>query len=196
MFLWWASFHTLKNSQSCCTKDPRILLATEGFLEFSSYINILVGSFFFPPSKATSSLQLLGNGAFPYHWNQWVKAYVFNGGFGKRDIRVIIRSKLNSLFSVLHIQIDGLNQTLQFIMRCKYLHRKKSTNQYPALRKCNFYKIPEAKLFHRSQEKEGQRKPNESVEIHVRKWVLPSKSLAQLAFSGCKEKETHFSYPG
>ena len=26
------------------------------------------------------------------------------------------RSKLNSLFSVLHIQINGLNQTLQFIM--------------------------------------------------------------------------------
>ena len=36
------------------------------------------------------------------------------------------KSKPNSLFSVLHIQIDGLNQTLQFVMWQKYLHGKKA----------------------------------------------------------------------
>lgn len=102
---------------SCLTGDLRILPAAEGLPELLSYLNILVGIFLFS-SKATLNLQLAGNGAFSYYWNQWVKAYVFNGGFGKHGISVIIRfgrSKPNVLFSVLQIQINGLNQALQFV---------------------------------------------------------------------------------
>lgn len=111
------------------------LPVTEGLLGVPSYINIWVGYFSAFSSKATLNFPQLGEVVFSYYWDQWVKAYVFNGGFGKHGIGVIIRierSKLHSLFSVLQIQINGLNETLQFIKCGRNIQINKSLSWHTA----------------------------------------------------------------
>lgn len=113
-----ASFHPFKNSWSYSTSNPWIQLINEGFLEFSSYINILVSFFsFFSLPKQHQISSCWETVLFPIIGINESRHMSLMEVLARVILELLLdRSKLNSLFSVLHIQINGLNQTLQFIM--------------------------------------------------------------------------------